>query len=43
MTTLAVALAAVAPLVAALAAWWVVRITLPTVRYWRSQRRKEAP
>jgi len=43
MTALAIALAAVAPLVAALAAWWVVRITIPTVRYWRSRRRKEMP
>lgn len=37
------ALATAASLSAALAAWWFVRITLPTVRYWRSQRRKESP
>lgn len=38
-TALAIALAAVAPFVAALAVWWVVRITIPTVRYWRSQQK----
>lgn len=36
------ALATAASLFAALAAWWTVNITLPTVRYWRS-RRKESP